>query len=117
MVESDPGAFGADEVPVLGTLPALRHGRPPSDLTNRVLRATRRGFEHVRAVDEGTWEGYVACTTWRAHQQAPGPEAGGEDEEAAEPGYVDPQVIDALVRFGWVLRQVDIYYRQAPERA
>lgn len=102
LVESDPGRYGAAEVPVLGTLPT---GRPPADLLNRVVRATRRGFEHVCALDAATWQGYLDATTWRAHRR---------DDEVCSPegeaGYLDPRVIDGLLRFGWVLRQVDLHY-------
>lgn len=104
-VEAGPGAYGAGEVPVLGNLPAVRNGRPPADLLNRVIRASRRGFEHIRAVDADVWAGLSACVTHRVHDQA-----------GAEGPFADPVVVDALVRFGWVLRQVDLHYGQAPER-
>ncbi len=104
-VEADPGAFGALDVPVLGNLPPARGGRPPADLLNRVVRATRRGFEHIRAVDEQVWVGLAACTTSRVHRQ-----------EGHDGPFADPAVVEALLRVGWVLRQVDLHYHQEPER-
>jgi hypothetical protein len=105
VVESDPAAYGAIDIPVLGTLPDLRKGRPPQDLLNRVVKATRRGFESIRAVPAPVWDGFVLCLTKRAHDQA-------EDGS----GYLTGNVVDGLCRFGWVLRQVDIRYGQRPER-
>jgi len=116
LVEADPAAFGAADVPVLGTLPPLRKGRPPQDLLNRVVKASRRGFEQIRALDDEVWAGFVDCTTWRVHQRAAGP-SDGEEASGEAPGYLDPAVVDGLLRFGWVLRQVDIHYRVEPERA
>jgi hypothetical protein len=107
VVEADPGAFGAADVPVLGTLPEPRRGRPPQDLLGRVVKASRRGFERIRAVDDGVWEGFVACATYRVHER---------DAVRGEGSYADPTVIDGLVRFGWVLRQVDLRYGMEPER-
>lgn len=104
-VEADPAAYGATDVPVLGDLPPARRGRPPSDLLNRVVRATRRGFGHIRAVDDDVWSGLCACVTYRVHEAA-----------GADGPFAEPVVVDALVRLGWVLRQVDIHYRQEPER-
>lgn len=104
-VEADPAAYGATDVPGIGDLPPSRRGRPPVDLANRVVRATRRGFEHIRAVDDDVWSGLCACVTYRVH------DAAGPDGPFAEPA-----VVEALVRIGWVLRQVDLHYRQEPER-
>ena len=104
-VEADPAAYGATDVPVIGDLPPARRGRPPADLLNRVVRATRRGFEHIRAVDDDVWSGLCACVTYRVHEAA-----------GADGPFAEPVVVDALVRLGWVLRQVDIHYRQEPER-
>ena len=50
VVEADPAAFGAADIPVLGTLPPLRRGSPPQDLLTRVVKATRRNFEVIRAL-------------------------------------------------------------------
>ncbi len=102
-VEADPLAYGAKDVPVLGSLPPIRRGRPPADLLTRAVRATRKGFEHIRAVDDDVWSGLVSCATYRVH------EAAGEGGP-----FAAPVVVDALVRLGWVLRQVDIHYGQAP---
>jgi hypothetical protein len=107
VVETDPAAFGAADVPVLGTLPALRRGSPPQDLLTRVVKATRRNFEVIRAVSSPVWNGFVHSLTRRAHDQAP---------DAGPDGLVALAVVDGLARFGWVLRQVDIHYGLEPER-
>lgn len=102
-VEDDPARFGAGrEVPIIGTLPDFRKGRPPQDLLNRVVKATRRGFEQIRAVPDDVWAGYVLCVTGHIHD---------EDDEVAP---LDSTVVDSLVRFGWVLRQVDLRYGLTP---
>ena len=93
-VEDDPARFGAGlEVPIIGTLPDFRKGRPPQDLLSRVVKATRRGFEQIRAVPDDVWSGYVLCVTGRLH-------AGGDDDT-----LLDSSVVDSLLRFGWVLRR------------
>lgn len=94
-VESDAPAFGVTAIPVLGTLPE----RPPADLLLRVVKATRRSFETIRAVDGPTWEALVTIVAARA----------GADLERG--------LVDGLLRFGWVLRQVDLAYGAQPERA
>jgi hypothetical protein len=106
VTERDPGAFGATDVPVLGTLPALRRGSPPQDLLSRVVKASRRNFEVIRAVAVPVWDGFVQCQTRRAHDQVP-------DSDPA--GLVAPAVVDGLARFGWVLRQGDLHYGLGPE--
>lgn len=113
VVEAAPGAYGAVDVPVLSTLPPARDGHAPRDLTTRLVRASRRGFEHIRAVDADVWEGFVALTTWRVHDAA----SGGEPVAAASASAtgLDPAVVDGLVRFGWLLRQADIHYGLSPE--
>lgn len=111
-VEADPAAYGAADIPVLGSLPALRHGRPPGDLLNRLVRATRRGFDRIRAVSVEVWEGYVAATTNRVHRREPA----ADPPEGAAGGHLDPAVVDGLLRFGWVLRQADLHYGLAFER-
>ena len=106
LVEVDPATFGAESVPALTTLPPLRRGGvPPNDLLVRVVKATRRNFPRIRALPASVWEGYVRCLAKRAHTLAPK----GEDLLALD-------VVDGLVRFGWVLRQVDIRYGLEPER-
>jgi hypothetical protein len=106
VVEADPGTFGAETVPVLNTLPPLRRGGvPPQDLLTRVVKASRRKFQRIRAVPEPVWAGYVLCLAWRAHEHA------GNEEE-----LVAVDVVDGLARFGWVLRLVDIRYGLEPER-
>lgn len=110
-VEADPSAYGAgSEIPVLGTLPDLRRGRPPQDLLSRVVKATRRNFEAIRAVPSEVWDGYVLCVVGRAHADG----AAGNDGTVR---FLDPGVVDSLVRFGWVLRQVDLRYGQEPGQA
>lgn len=105
VVEADPTGFGAVDVPVLGTLPPLRRGSPPRDLLSRVVKASRRSFELIRAVSTPVWDGFVRCLTKRAHDLA----ASAED-------LVPVESVDGLARFGWVLRQVDIHYGSSPER-
>lgn len=117
-VEADPPAYGALDVPVLGTLPPLRRGRPPQDLLNRVVKATRRNFELIRAVDADVWDGFVLHTLWRIHDQAEIEAdviAGEEGIDHVEPSYLDVSVVDGLTRFGWILRQVDIHYGLEPD--
>jgi hypothetical protein len=97
-VESDPEAFGAVDVPVLGTLPGRRrNGAYPQDLMLRVVKATRRGFETIRAVSAPVWDGFVDGLVERV----------GEE--------VSPASVDGLARVGWVLRQVDIHFGLEPE--
>ncbi|MCU4186915.1 hypothetical protein K6U06_21295 [Acidiferrimicrobium sp. IK] len=97
-VEADGAAFGVESVPVLGTLPDLRRGRPPQDLLLRVVKATRKTFPVIRAVDDLTWEGFVSRRMARV------------DDELNRP------LVDGLLRFGWVLRQVDLRYGLEPEK-
>jgi hypothetical protein len=106
-VEDDPAAFGAADVPVLGTLPPLRRGSPPQDLLTRVVKATRRGFELIRALDTPVWDGFVRTLVALVHGQA------GD----APDGLVSIESVDGLARVGWVLRQVDLHYGLGPERA
>ena len=96
-VEADGGPFGVTTLAVLGTLPDLRRGRPPQDLLLRVVKATRKTFSAIRAVDELTWEGFVSRRMARV----------GEE--------LDRPLVDGLLRFGWVLRQVDLRYGLEPE--
>jgi hypothetical protein len=106
VVEIDPGTFGAGSVPVLNTLPPLRHGgQPPQGLLTRVVKASRRKFQRIRALPEAVWDGYVRCLARRAHDHT------GDGQE-----LIAVEVVDGLARFGWVLRQVDIHYGLEPER-
>jgi hypothetical protein len=107
VTERDPGAFGATDVPVLGTLPPLRRGSPPQDLLTRVVKASRRNFEVIRALSAPVWNGFVQSLTRRAHNRVRDPGASG---------LVAPAVVDGLARFGWVLRQVDLHYGLEPDR-
>lgn len=105
VVERNPGRFGAADVPVLGTLPPLRRGRPPQDLLSRAVKASRRGFEFICAVSPAVWSGFVDCLTKRAHDQAVDPE-----------NLIPRDAVDGLARFAWVLRQVDLHYGLEPDR-
>jgi hypothetical protein len=107
VVEADPGRYGAPDVPVLGTLPPLRKGRPPQDLLTRVVKASRgRGFASLCALAPAAWDGFVRSLTKRAHGAAP------PDGE-----LVAVEVVDGVARFAWVLRQVDLHYGLSPERS
>lgn len=107
LVETDPGRYGAPDVPVLGTLPPLKKGRPPQDLLSRVVKASRgKGFTALCALTPAAWDGFVMCLTKRAHDAAPA----GDD-------LVSSDVVDGVARFGWVLRQVDLHYGLSPERS
>lgn len=111
VVEERGGEIGIETVPVLSGLPAMKRGAPPQDLLNRVVKMTRRNFDTVRAVTWGTWEGLLVITACRTHaSRRPGP-------DRTLPPALDVSVIDALLRFGWILRQVDLYYGFAPERS
>lgn len=103
-VEADAAAYGATDVPVLGTLPPLKRGSPPQDLAVRVVKATRRNFDRIRAVSPPVWDGLVRCLTRHVHDLVTGD---------AELLAID--VVDGLARFGWVLRQVDIHFGLSPE--
>ncbi len=107
VVEADPGRFGAPDVPVIGTLPPLKKGRPPQDLLVRVVKASRgRSFAPLCALAPAAWDGFVHCLTKRAH-------------DAAAPGaeLVSTEVVDGVARFAWVLRQADLHYGFSPERS
>lgn len=107
VVESDPGRFGAEDVPVLGTLPPLKKGRPPQDLLIRVVKVSRgRTFLPLCALAPAAWDGFVRCLTKRAHDAVP---AGGD--------LVSAEVVDGVARFAWILRQVDLHYGLSPERS
>jgi hypothetical protein len=106
VVEADASTYGADDVPVLGTLPPLRRGSPPQDLTVRVVKATRRNFELIRAVSTPVWDGFVWCVTRHVH-----------DLVVRDTELLAIDVVDGLARFGWVLRQVDLHYGLSPEPA
>lgn len=107
LVESDPGRYGAPDVPVLGTLPPLKKGRPRQDLLSRVVKASRgKGFFSLCALSHPAWDGFVMCLTKRAH-----------DAAAAPDDLVSAEVVDGVARYGWVLRQVDLHYGLSPERS
>lgn len=107
VVESDPGRYGSPDVPVLGTLPPLKKGRPPQDLLSRAVKASRgKGFAALCALSPAAWEGFVMCLTKRAHDAAPS----GDELVASD-------VVDGVARYGWILRQVDLHYGLSPERS
>jgi hypothetical protein len=110
VVEERGGEIGIETVPVLSGLPARRNGAPPQDLLMRVVKITRRSFDTVRAVSWGTWEGLLVITARRTHDNR------RPDPDGTLPPALDVAVIDALLRLGWVLRQVDLNYGFAPER-
>jgi hypothetical protein len=117
-VEVDPSAYGAADVPVLGTLPPLRRGRPPQDLLSRIVKASKRSFASLCAVDPDVWDAFVLHTLVLVHDQAEAEAAAwaeAEDLEDVEPAYLEVGVVDALTRFGWLLRQADLHYGLEPE--
>lgn len=124
--EADPPRFGARDVPVLGTLPPMRRGTAPQGLLVRVVKASRRNFELIRAVPAPVWDGFVRILTRRTHDLVPdgpgqvpdgqGLVPDGRGQVPDGPGLVPVVVVDGLARFGWVLRQVDIHYGLSPQR-
>jgi hypothetical protein len=106
VTERDPVAFGGLDVPVLGTLPPLKRGSPPRDLLTRVVKATRGGFDMIRAVPAPVWNGFVRSLVRLAHDEA---------GESPPYGLLAVESVDGLARVGWVFRQVDLHYGQAPE--
>lgn len=102
LIEQEPERFGIVDIPVMGGLPE----RPPRDLLVRVVKASRGAFPRLRAVNDGVWSGLVSLAMWRAHQQIPA---------SPEGTYPIREVIDGLLRIGWLLRQVDLFYRLEPE--
>jgi hypothetical protein len=110
VIEANGRDFGVDTLPVLGGLPPFKHGRPPQQLLSIVVKATRRSFPGLRGVSEPTWDGLVISVARRVHA------ARVRDADGVLPLPLDVAVIDALLRFGWVLRQVDLYYGFEPER-
>jgi hypothetical protein len=106
VTERDPRAYGAVDIPVLGTLPPLKRGSPPQDLLTRVVKASRRGFEMIRAVPTPVWNGFVRGLLRQAHDQV----ADAEEEE-----FLSVEVVDGLARVSWVFRQVDLHYGLEPE--
>jgi hypothetical protein len=101
LVEEQPDAYGVDDIPVLGALPKA----PPRDLANRVLRASRKDFAVLCALSPETWESFSACSLATAQRRPDRPEG---------PGHVSADVVDGLLRFGWILRQADLYYGLNP---
>jgi hypothetical protein len=100
-VEGEPERFVEGDIPVLGALPP----KPPGDLANRVVRASRKDFAAICALSSDAWEAFVNCSLGRVqHLAAP---AGGTL-------YLSGELVDGLLRFGWVLRQVDLHYGLEP---
>lgn len=110
LIEEEPHTFGVDDIPILGTLPALRHGRPPQDLLTRVVKASRRHFDTLCCLSPQGWEAFVIATTAAVHAEALG--GGLADEEGA--GVLAPELVDGLLRTGWLLRHVDLAYGLEP---
>jgi hypothetical protein len=54
----------------------------------------------------------LVATTAEIHAEALAGAAGGEDPEGA--GVLAPELVDGLLRTGWLLRQVDLAYGLAP---
>lgn len=105
VVERDGPAYGVESGGLaLIALPPLRRGRPPQDLLNRVVKASRRSFDAVRHVPAPVWDGFVLSLVRRVH-----------DPAATDDSLLDVPVVDGLARFGWVLRQVDLRYGLEPE--
>jgi hypothetical protein len=103
--------FGIDTVPVLDDLPPRKRGAVPQGLLTRIIKATRRNFAAIRAVNGPTWDGFVALNAGHLHQ------ARRQGEGGKLPPALDVSVVDALLRFGWVLRQVDLFYGLEPDRS
>jgi hypothetical protein len=112
LIEEDPAAFGVVDIPVLGTLPPLRRGRPPQDLLTRVVKATRRHFYSVCCLSPEAWDAFLVATTAEIHAEALAGATDGEDREGA--GLLAPELVDGLLRTGWLLRQVDLAYGLQP---
>jgi hypothetical protein len=112
LIEEDPAGFGVDDIPVWGTLPPLRHGRPPQDLLTRVVKTSRRHFATVCCLSPDAWDAFVVATTAQVHAEALSNTPGGEDLEGA--GVLAPELVDGLLRTGWLLRQVDLAYGLEP---
>jgi hypothetical protein len=80
------------------------------DLEAAVRLTSRRSFEAVRAVNQETWDGLVVAVARRVHAERT------RDDDGVLPPPLDVTIVDALLRFGWVLRQVDLFYGYEPER-
>lgn len=117
LVEQDPAAFSVHDIPVLGDLPPLnRRGRPPQDLLLRVVKATKRQFPAICALEPPVWEGLVVAAAGHAHARSRRARADGSSD-AASGDALDITLVDGLLRTGWVLRQVDIAYGLHPEQS
>lgn len=128
VAEKDPKVVGAPDVPVLGDLPPLdKRGQPPRDLMMRIVKASRRHFERVCALTLDGWDAFVMVSLAHVHDDAEllagaggsdtGEQggAGGKHGEPDGPAYLSEEVVDGLLRTGWLLRQVDLAYGQDPE--
>lgn len=102
LLELEAARFGIVDIPVMGGLPE----RPPQDLLVRVVKASRGGFWRLRALNDDTWNGFVGLAMWRAHKQVP---------PSPKVSYPMREVVDGLLRVGWLLRQVDLFYKLEPE--
>jgi hypothetical protein len=111
VIEERGRDFGVETVPVLSDLPPMKRGVPPQGLLTRIVKATRRNFDAIRAVNSATWDGLIALNAGHVHA------ARRRDADGKLPSALDVSVIDALLRFGWVLRQVDLFYGLEPDRS
>lgn len=119
LVEADPSSFGATRVPDIVEMPDLdRNGEPRRDLLTYVVKVTLRSFEIVRGIPPDVWEGLAVCTTWRIHDDGPAssPDAVEKADGEVIPLLLSPEVIEGLLRFGWVLRAADLAYDLEPAR-
>jgi hypothetical protein len=126
LVEADPGCFGAARVPDIVEMPPLdRDGAPRRELLTFVVKVTLRSFGVLRGIPPDVWEGLAVCTTWRIHDDVPtgptaSPDSPAEDADADaldEPlALLSQEVIEGLLRFGWVLRATDLAYGMEPAR-
>ncbi len=60
----------------------------------------------------------MASSTQAIENRRPCREVGDrrKGEDGRLPPALDVSVVDALLRFGWVLRQVDLFYGLEPDR-
>jgi hypothetical protein len=110
VIEERGRDFGVETLSVITDLPAMKRGAAPQGLSTRLVKITRRNFDVIRAVSEPTWDGLVTLNAARLHR------ARRKGADGRLPPALDVSVVDALLRFGWVLRQVDLFYGLSPDR-
>jgi hypothetical protein len=111
VIEERGRDFGVETVPVLSDLPTMKRGVAPQGLLTRIVKVTRRNFEGIRAVNGPTWDALIVVNAGHLHA------ARRKGDDGKLPPALDVSVIDALLRFGWVLRQVDLFYGLEPDRS